>query len=132
MSDNNHDIAFDQSWLKYAIPMKNDKLDSCYRYAPKNLTANEPGKCSADMFDTSKKIACTEYIHGSNEVNLQTEVSKTTSHSSSKMSSQILHCVIQSYFRNEFNRRAKRTCACAVKCVGFHSVCKCASHTKVF
>lgn len=79
IGDNNRDIAYEQPWLNYAIPVKNDKFDNCFRYAPKNLTAtpNESGICSADMFDTSKKIACTEFIHASNEINLQTEVHKS-------------------------------------------------------
>lgn len=72
-SEDNRDLPFNQPWLNNAIPSKNGKLDNCYRYAPKN-EAIEPGKCSADMFDTSMKIPCTEYIHASDERNMQTEV----------------------------------------------------------
>lgn len=74
MGSDNRDIAFDQPWLSYAIPKKNDKFDNCRRYRPKILNA-PPGSCSADMFDTSETVECTEFIHASNEVNLQTEVS---------------------------------------------------------
>lgn len=78
VGDNNRELTFNQPWLSYAIPSENGKYDKCHRYAPKSLTStlNEPGKCSADMFDTSKQIECTEYIYASNEVNLQTEVKK--------------------------------------------------------
>lgn len=69
-----NDIPFNQPWLKNAIPSTNGKFDNCYRYAPKNLTTADPGKCSADMFDASRKIACTEFIHATDERNLQTEV----------------------------------------------------------
>lgn len=71
--NNNRDLPFNQPWLNNAIPSMNGKLDNCYRYAPKNKTA-ESGKCNADMFDTSTKIPCTEYIHASDERNMQTEV----------------------------------------------------------
>lgn len=77
IGNSNNDIVFDQPWLSHAIPKKNDKFDNCFRYAPKNSTAtpNALGTCSADMFDTTTKIACTEFIHASNEINVQTEVS---------------------------------------------------------
>lgn len=73
---NNRELPFSQAWLSNAIPLENGKLDHCHRYAPKNWTAtlSDPGKCSADMFDTSVKIACTEYVYTSDEANLQTEV----------------------------------------------------------
>lgn len=73
VGNNNRELAFNQPWLNYAIPSENGKYDKCYRYAPKS-NLNDPGKCSADMFDTSKRIECTEYIYASDEVNLQTEV----------------------------------------------------------
>lgn len=72
-SNNNRDLPFDQPWLHIAIPSKSEKLDNCFRYAPKNRTT-EPGKCTADMFDTSKRIACNEFIYASDEKNIQTEV----------------------------------------------------------
>lgn len=75
LNSNNRDIPFDQPWLHDAIPFSDDKIDSCYRYAPKNNTDTEFGQCSADMFDKTRKIECTEYVYGSDEKNVQTEVS---------------------------------------------------------
>lgn len=72
---NNRDIIYDQLWLKNAIPTKDKKLESCYRFKPKNFTISEPpNQCTADMFDSTTKITCTEYIYASDENNLQTEV----------------------------------------------------------
>lgn len=71
---NNRDLLFNQPWLSSAIPQRNEKFDSCHRYAPKNWTST--GQCTADMFDTSKKIACTEFVHATDEKNIQTEVNK--------------------------------------------------------
>lgn len=76
LGNNNRELTFNQPWLENAIPSKNGKFDKCQRYAPKNWTIDEPGKCSADMFDTSNKIKCTEFVYGSDERNLQTEVKK--------------------------------------------------------
>lgn len=67
----NRDIPYNQSWLRNAIPLKDGKLDMCSRYAPKNWITSQ---CSADMFDVTTEISCTEYIHASDERNLQTEV----------------------------------------------------------
>lgn len=69
--ENNRDLSYDQPWLKNAIPPFKEKFDSCQRYAPKNWITSQ---CSADMFNVSTKIECTEYIHASDERNLQTEV----------------------------------------------------------
>lgn len=68
---NNRDLQYNQPWVNYAIPFKNDKPDNCYRFAPKNWTA---AQCNADMFDVFTKIPCTEYVHATDERNLQTEV----------------------------------------------------------
>lgn len=76
IGSNNRNISFNQTWLHNAIPLKNAKNDNCFRYARKNLTTVVPGTCSADadIFDTTKKIPCNEFIYASNERNLQTEV----------------------------------------------------------
>lgn len=71
---NNRDIAYDQPWLQYAIPSTDGKYEKCFRYAIKNHTSFETDQCNADMFDNSTKIECTEYIYGSDEKNIQTEV----------------------------------------------------------
>lgn len=72
---NNRDLPFHQPWLKNAIPSENGKFESCNRYALKNETIFESAnQCNADMFDKSMKIKCTEYIHESDEKNVQTEV----------------------------------------------------------
>lgn len=74
---NNRDIPYDQPWLKNAIPLLNDRFDNCHRFAPLSTNwTSAHGQCSADMFDVTKKITCTEYIHASDERNLQTEVIK--------------------------------------------------------
>lgn len=79
VGSNNRDLPYDRSWLKIAIPLENGKFDSCYRYAPINKTIIEPpNQCSADMFDKTNKIKCTEYIHASDERNVQTEVNLHT------------------------------------------------------
>lgn len=66
--------AYNRSWLNNAIPSKNDKFENCLRFAPRNVSRIGPGKCSADRFDTTTKIECSEFIHASDERNLQTEV----------------------------------------------------------
>lgn len=71
----NRDLLYDQQWLPYAIPHSDGKYDNCYRYAPKHSTAAiGSGQCNADMFNTSMKIACTEFVYASDERNIQTEV----------------------------------------------------------
>lgn len=75
IGENNREIKFDQPWLKNAIPFSKGKIDSCYRYALKNETNGvKMDQCSADLFDTSKTIACSEYVYASDEKNVQTEV----------------------------------------------------------
>lgn len=70
---NNREIPFDQPWLPNAIPYSDGKIESCFRYAPKNQTKTEDGQCSAEMFD-KVEITCSEYVYASQERNLQTEV----------------------------------------------------------
>lgn len=73
--ENNRDLPYDRPWLKDAIPWENGKFDNCYRYAPKNQTFyTVADRCSADMFDKSIKISCSEYIYETDERNIQTEV----------------------------------------------------------
>lgn len=74
VGENNRDIPFDQPWLKNAIPSSNGKIDNCHRFALSNNTHPENGRCSADMFDPNRTIACSEYIYASDEKNIQTEV----------------------------------------------------------
>lgn len=74
---NNRDLMYDQAWLSNAVPQLDEKFDNCYRYAPKNLSSTPlAGQCTSDIFDTSKKIACTEYVYTTDEKNIQTEVWK--------------------------------------------------------
>lgn len=70
---NNRDIPYDQPWLSAAIPYSNNKIDRCFRYAPKNYTSVS-AECSADLFDNTTTIPCTEFIYASDETNVQTEV----------------------------------------------------------
>lgn len=74
IGENNREIAFNQTWLQFAIP-SNDTLDSCVRYASFNgQQTAENVQCSADFFNTSSTIECSEYIYASDESNVQTEV----------------------------------------------------------
>lgn len=71
----NRQLPFNRSWLSDAIPSKDGKFDNCHRYAPMNFNkSEEPHQCTADMFNTSMKIACSEFIYASDEKNVQTEV----------------------------------------------------------
>lgn len=72
--NNNRDIPYNQTWLNHAIPLKNEKFEKCLRFAPQNAATGEPGKCSADMFDMTKRIECREFVYASDERNVQTEV----------------------------------------------------------
>lgn len=74
--NNNRLLQYDQPWLSMAIPSVNNTFDKCFRYAPANLSEflSESGQCSGQMFNTSKKIACTEFVYASDEKNVQTEV----------------------------------------------------------
>lgn len=75
IGENNRDIIYDQPWLSYAIPPSKDGFDNCVRYAPKNASTAASGyECSADLFDTSKTIKCSEFVYTSDENNIQTEV----------------------------------------------------------
>lgn len=71
---NNRDIQYDQSWLGVAIPMKNGGIDNCKRYEPIHPDVHHD-HCTADLFNTSKQIPCTEFVYASDEINLQTLVS---------------------------------------------------------
>lgn len=71
---NNRDIAYDQPWLRYAIPSNDGKYDKCHRYAIKNQTSFGADQCNANLFDNATKIECTEFIYASDERNIQTEV----------------------------------------------------------
>lgn len=73
----NREIGYDQPWLQKAIPSTNGQLESCVRYVPKNQTTTlfvENTECSADLFNTSQQIQCSEYIYSTDERNIQTEV----------------------------------------------------------
>lgn len=74
VGENNRDIPYNQDWLQYAIPISNGQFDKCFRYAPQNTSNITNNRCTADMFDTTTKIACSEFIYSSDEINAQTEV----------------------------------------------------------
>lgn len=77
--DDNREIEYDQPWLKHAIPSTNGQLESCVRYVPKNQTTTlfaENMLCSANLFNSSQRIQCSEYIYSTDERNIQTEVQK--------------------------------------------------------
>lgn len=75
--ESDRNIPYDQPWLKNAIPFESGKIDHCRRYALKNLSAIAGGQCDANMFDTTTKVSCNEFIYASDERNIQTEVGKS-------------------------------------------------------
>lgn len=75
----NRKLEYHQPWLEFAIPMKNDTYENCYRYAPINTTlfgSGEQNQCNSNQFDPTKTIKCAEYVYASDEINLQTEVNE--------------------------------------------------------
>lgn len=80
IGDNSRDIAYDQPWVRSAIPsFSNGKLKNCVRYAP--IKRNETDlfaknqQCTTELlFNTSAEIECTEFIYATDERNVQTEV----------------------------------------------------------
>lgn len=78
IGENIRGIQYDQPWLSNAIPFPGGKVDSCRRFAPKNRTVTEGEECSADMFDESLEITCSDYVYTSDERNVQTEVKMTS------------------------------------------------------
>lgn len=74
VGDNNRAIGYDQPWLKYAIPSTSNGFENCLRYAPINVSAPYGHQCSANLFNTSKQIRCTEFVYTTDETNVQTEV----------------------------------------------------------
>lgn len=73
VGDNNRVISYDQPWLSYAIPTTSNGYENCLRFAP-IATTTDGQQCSADRFNTSKQIACTEFVYTTDETNVQTEV----------------------------------------------------------
>lgn len=73
---NNRGIPFDQPWLRYAIPFSDGEYATCFRYAPMIYTNGTvtTDECTAEMFNNSATIECTEFVYASDEKNLQTEV----------------------------------------------------------
>lgn len=72
-------LQYDQSWLSYAIPSKSDSFEKCFRYAPVNISENsesliENAQCDEKLFDTTKRIECTEFVYRTDEKNVMTEV----------------------------------------------------------
>lgn len=68
---------FDQRWLNFTIPLdstaNNNKVANCVRYAP-STWSNETRQCVPESFNTMQTVQCTEYVHASDERNIQTEV----------------------------------------------------------
>lgn len=78
INEDNHKLEFNQQWLNWAIPLdtienNNHKVDNCVRYAP-SMRTNRTRHCAAESFDPMQTIECTEYVHASDERNIQTEV----------------------------------------------------------
>lgn len=68
------------TWLKEAIPHKNNRIQKCVRYAT-NVTAaarlatsGEGGRCPADIFDRSNVVKCDDFVFKTNEHRLIREV----------------------------------------------------------
>lgn len=113
ISVDNRELEYNQRWLNLAIPpdsTTNNKLANCVRYAPatktKNFTtalSNETTQCSAESFNTTQTIECTEYVHASDERNIQTEVSTQNQIHSFKFEFDIIFVFIH---------LCSHTCAC--------------------
>lgn len=74
IGDNNREIPYNQQWVNFSIPTaSNGKLKDCVRYAP-IYSAGGNIQCTADMFNASVEIKCSEFIYATDERNLQTEV----------------------------------------------------------
>lgn len=77
VGENDREIEYDQPWLHYAIPYENGKIKNCVRYARlerrETGTPAERDQCTAEIFNRSSEIECSEYIYSSDEKNLQTE-----------------------------------------------------------
>ncbi|XP_014093801.3 organic cation transporter protein [Bactrocera oleae] len=72
--------AYDEPWVKYAIPMKNSDLDQCQRYAPRAITnwsvTNEAEQyCTADLFDDEETQDCPDnnFIFRDDEVTISND-----------------------------------------------------------
>lgn len=76
IGENNREISYDQPWLSNAIPSSSGTFDSCSHYALKDNILIRPGQCNANVFNTSMKVKCSEFVYASDEKNLQTEVSQ--------------------------------------------------------
>lgn len=74
VGDSDREISYDQPWLSYAIPSSKDGYENCVRYAPLNASTANGHQCTADRFDSSKQIRCTDFVYTSDEKNVQTEV----------------------------------------------------------
>lgn len=75
-----NETVYLDSWLKEAIPHKNNRIQKCLRYAT-NVTAaarlatsGEGGRCPADIFDRSKVERCDDFVFKTNEHRIIREV----------------------------------------------------------
>lgn len=74
VGENNREIIYDQPWLMYAIPTSKHGFESCYHYARNDSFSGNENQCSRDLFNTSNRIECTEFVYKTDEINVQTEV----------------------------------------------------------
>lgn len=93
-------MPYNQTWLRSAIPYPLNKIDRCHRYAPRNETKVD-GQCSADLFDNTKLIECSEYVYAGDEKNVQTEV-RPNSHLKKLRNISILFPIIGQCFSSTF------------------------------
>lgn len=74
---NSRELEFNQPWLNFTIPpdpATHKSVHSCVRYAPIAAQSNGAGHCTADSFDMTQTIECTEFVYETDERNIQTEV----------------------------------------------------------
>ncbi|XP_055299839.1 organic cation transporter protein-like [Sitodiplosis mosellana] len=80
VGENSREIAYDQPWLRNAIPTienSNGKMENCVRYASldrNSSTESSLAKCGPDMFNKSLIVKCSEFIYATDERNVQTEL----------------------------------------------------------
>lgn len=81
------------NWLINAIPISNDELSKCSRYAVKDNASNNDS-CSEDAFDKTVQLECEELVY-SDEDSAVRDVSKFIFKTNGRTSQ-----ILQKYFTN--------------------------------
>ena len=67
------DSTFTTDWLEMALPFEKQNPSACERYAVNPSTDNVT--CTAESFDTSKKIKCNDWVFDDYELTIVNQVS---------------------------------------------------------